>query len=413
MNHVRESNGRTSSGFSLSLTTLLIPIALFLVIGNSPVGSAPGNLQPGKLKLTILDSDSGQRTPTRVELQDSKGQGYIAEDALPAGGDCSGMGKEPKWDTLEEAIARLSKNVENTYTGTVQFYSAGQVETSLPPGTYQLRVFKGVEYQAQIRKLQIHSNETTELKVEMTRWVNMPEQGWFGADDHLHIARPVEGLNPYISKIMQAENIHVANLLQMGFYRHNITLQYAHGPGSIYQEGHYILATGQENPRTHFLGHAITLGARSAINFPENYVIYRLFWEEAQRQGALSGYAHYGATALNLQPAFGLAIDLPTAWLSFLEVLQFNRGGLRGLVRDSKYRVSHHTYCGDRLSVCRSVDTGPGAVLPRKSKVHLLTRIGWKGSAEAGLSSPMGPFSSFESMVKRWGKKWSWSRPAQ
>ena len=326
MNHVRESNGRTSAGFSLSLTTLLIPIALFLVIGNSPVGSAPGNLQPGKLKLTILDSDSGQRTPTRVELQDSKGQGYIAEDALPAGGDCSGMGKEPKWDTLEEAIARLSKNVENTYTGTVQFYSAGQVETSLPPGTYQLRVFKGVEYQAQIRKLQIHSNETTELKVEMTRWVNMPEQGWFGADDHLHIARPVEGLNPYISKIMQAENIHVANLLQMGFYRHNITLQYAHGPGSIYQEGHYILATGQENPRTHFLGHAITLGARSAINFPENYVIYRLFWEEAQRQGALSGYAHYGATALNLQPAFGLAIDLPHGLLSFLEVLQFNRG---------------------------------------------------------------------------------------
>ena len=87
------------------------------------------------------------------------------------------MGKEPKWDTLEEAIARLSKKVQSTYTGTVQFYSAGQVETSLPPGAYQLRVFKGVEYRAQTRKLQIHSNQTTELKVEMKRWVNMPEQG--------------------------------------------------------------------------------------------------------------------------------------------------------------------------------------------------------------------------------------------
>ena len=65
---------------------------------------------------------------------------------------------------------------------------------------------------------------------------------------------------------------------------------------------------------------------RIAINFPENYVIYRLFWEEAQRQGALSGYAHYGATSLNLQPAFGLAIDLPHGLVSFLEVLQFNRG---------------------------------------------------------------------------------------
>ena len=65
----------------MSLNTLLIPIALFLVIGNSPVGSAPANPRPGKLKLTILESDSGQPTPARVELQDSKGQGYVAEDA--------------------------------------------------------------------------------------------------------------------------------------------------------------------------------------------------------------------------------------------------------------------------------------------------------------------------------------------
>ena len=307
-------------------TSVLIPIALFLVIGNSPVQSAPGNPQPGKLKLTILESDSGQPTPARVELQDSKGQGYVAEDALPAGCDCEGMGKEPEWDTLEEAITRLSKKVQNTYTGTVQFYSAGQVETSLPPGAYQLRVFKGIEYQAQTRQLKIRSNETTEFEVKMTRWVNMPEQGWFGADDHLHIARPVEGLNPFISKIMQAEDIHVANLLQMGFYRHNITLQYAHGPGSIYQKGHYILASGQENPRTHFLGHAITLGAHSEFNFPENYVIYRLFWEEAHRQGGLSGYAHFGTTTTMAPPSYGLAVDLPHGLLSFLEVLQFNRG---------------------------------------------------------------------------------------
>ena len=313
MNHVRASHG------------LLISIALFFVIGSSPVASAPGQPPPGTLKLTILDSVSGHPTPVRVELLDSKRQGHVANNALPTGGDCSGMGKEPVQLTLEEAIAQLSRKVENTYTGTDQFYSSGQVETSLPPGTYRLKVFKGVEYQAQTRQLEIRSDETTELKVEMKRWVNMPEQGWYGADDHLHIARPVEGLNPYISRIMQAEDIHVGNLLQMGFYRHHITHQYAHGPGSIYQEGDYILASGQENPRTHFLGHAITLGAHSEFNFAENYVIYRLFWEEAQRQGGLSGYAHFGTTEM-APPAYGLAVDLPHGLLSFLEVLQFNRG---------------------------------------------------------------------------------------
>ena len=54
-------------------------------------------------------------------------------------------------------------------------------------------------------------------------------------------------------------------------------------------------------------------------------MIYRLFWEEARRQESLSGYAHFETTTM-APPSFGLAIDLPHGLLSFLEVLQFNRG---------------------------------------------------------------------------------------
>ena len=39
--------------------------------------------------------------------------------------------------------------------------------------------------------------------------------------------------------------------------QHAIAQQYAHGPEGHYQEGNYILAAGQENPRTHFLGHKV------------------------------------------------------------------------------------------------------------------------------------------------------------
>ena len=299
--------------------SLLILISIGL--GNTPLGFA--QLKPGLLQLSIVDGESDQPTPARVQLLDAQGNGHVALDALPIDGDCTDR-LVPADLTFERAVALLTKKVENPFTGTTQFYSVGKSEISLQPGDYKLTIYKGPEYHVQKRDVHIEADGTTKLTVGMSRWINMPEQGWYSADDHLHIARPIKELNPFISKWMQAEDIHVANLLQWGLSRafHN-TLQYAHGPESIYREGGYILATGQENPRTHFLGHTITLGARSAINFPENYLIYRLVWEEARRQGALSGYAHYGTDFLGGH--YGLSIDLPHGLLSFLEVLQFNR----------------------------------------------------------------------------------------
>ena len=129
--------------------------------------------------------------------------------------------------------------------------------------------------------------------------------------------------------MLQAEDLHVGNLLQMGKVRNfTISPQHAHGPDSYYQEGNYILATGQENPRTHFLGHTITLGARTAINNTEKYLIYRLVWEEAARQGALNGFAHANwPDGGLLPPQDGMAVILPHDLLHFMEVLQFNRSG--------------------------------------------------------------------------------------
>jgi hypothetical protein len=108
-----------------------------------------------------------------------------------------------------------------------------------------------------------------DLTVPLERWSDLPKQGWYGADSHLHIARAFRELNPYVSKFMQAEDIHVANLLQWGNSKHfHNAAQYAFGPEGLYHEGDYWLAAGQENPRTHFLGHTLILGGRKPINFP-------------------------------------------------------------------------------------------------------------------------------------------------
>jgi hypothetical protein len=280
-------------------------------------------LTDGTLLLTVVDEVTGQPTPARVELVDAEGHGYVARDSLPIDGDCADR-LVPANYKLERAIADMPKQFLNPYTNTVQFYTVGASEIFLPPAVYKLKLRKGPEYLLQERAVHINPGATVNLSVQMSRWINMAQSGWYSADDHLHNARPVKEVNPFISKWMQAEDVHVANLLQFGLVgRFHNALQYAFGQDGLYQEGDYILATGQENPRTHFRGHTITLGGKTPIHFPEKYVLFQLFWEEAESQGALKGYAHFGLLS---GAEYGLSIDLPGQLLNFLEVLQSERG---------------------------------------------------------------------------------------
>lgn len=281
-------------------------------------------LGAGKLELSVVDEATGQPTPARVELVDANGKAYVASDALLVDGSCEDP-ETPSRPSLQQALSGLTRSVENPYTKSVQFYSSGASEVSVPAGDFSMRVYKGTEYRMVEQKIELKAGERKPLRVKMSRWVNLPAQGWYSADDHLHIARPIAELNPYIAKWMQAEDLHVANLLQFGLARrfHNPP-QYGFGPPSVYREGDYLVVSGQENPRTHFLGHTIVLGANSQIHFPDEYLIYRMVWEEAARQGAVSGYAHFGSVAGG---QYGLAIDLPRGLLNFVEVMQNNHGG--------------------------------------------------------------------------------------
>ncbi len=275
----------------------------------------------GTLRLSLVDPLTGQVAPARVEVLDQEDQAFVAEDALLSGGDS--VDQEVRWEgTVEDALARLKPGWRNYDRGTTQFYSGGESLLKLPSGQYRVTASKGIEYREVSREVSVAAGSDSQLTLEIPRWDNMPEKGWYSADPHIHVARTHKELDPLISKWMQAEDVHVATLLQwgnvVGF--HNAP-QYGFGSDNVYKEGIYLLASGQENPRTHVFGHTITLGTSEPVNFPDQYLIYQLFWEEARRQRGLSGYAHMGiqAGAQN-----GLSIDLPLNLISFLEVLQFN-----------------------------------------------------------------------------------------
>jgi hypothetical protein len=176
----------------------------------------------------------------------------------------------------------------------------------------------------------------------------------------VHVARPNDEINPEICRWMQAEDLHVTNIPQWGNSHHfNNSWQFAHGREGIYHEGDYWLATAQENPRSHILGHTLTFGAQTPIHIPENYLIYKQYWGEARRQNALAGWAHFA----DFGGQVGVPIDLLDGLVDFIEVLQFDR---------ADYSVWYDALnLGARVTPIGGTDYPAGPYLPGRERFYV------------------------------------------
>ncbi len=310
----RFGKGAASLASVVFLRSTTLAIALAACLGCAPTG--------GRLALAVVDAATGEPTPARVEILDEAGGAHVADGALEVAGDCGWL---PVHNWLPPVAQiqmwrALAAPVANPFTGTTQFYVDRPLSFELPPGRYRVRVFKGMEHRVAAREVDVGLGEDVELSIPLERWVDLSAEGWHGADDHLHIARPHRRFDRSIARWMQAEDLDVANLLQMGLAQElYITPQHGFGEPSVHEDSGTFIASGQENPRTHVLGHAITLGAGRWIDFPEGYLDYGRFWREARRLGGINGFAHWGLGGADE----GLAAWAPERLLDFLEVLGF------------------------------------------------------------------------------------------
>lgn len=361
-----------------------IGLALCLSVGAcAPPEQQVPSEENGKLTLAILDASSKEPVPARVELLDEKGKGCVAPDAIPILVAWGRAGIRAKFE--------VTRTFANPQTRTDQFYSTGSSTLSLRPGPYVLTVSKGLEYQAVKRPLNISAGEELRSEVALSRWIDMPARGWYGADDHIHLPRSTPEANAGIHQWMAAEDIHVANLLQMGTStRFDFAPQYAHGEEGRSGQGHHLLISGQENPRVHFLGHAIILGADSPIHYPEDYLNLKRFFEEGRRQGGLNGFAHFGRYGGS---QFALSLLLPHKVLDFLEVLQFEKGEY-----DVWYKILN---TGFRLTPTAGTDYPWGWSHPGRERFYTRVRGGftvdkWIEAVRAGRTFVTnGPMLSF------------------
>ena len=364
----------------LDFTSMLRRMCLAAAVTALSVESLAGT---ATLVLNITDAETGAPTQARLHVRDAAGQFHIADDAVYFGGDCDMSDAGAGYTTLPAALEGFGNSLANPYTGSTQFYADGTATVTVPAGPVEILVQKGPEYQPARARLEAGASQHAAHTIALQRWVDMPARGWYSADDHLHIQRPHPDLNESIIKQMQAEDLHVANLLQMGkVLNFDIAPQYAFGTRGHYQVGNHILAAGQENPRTHYLGHTITLGASEPVFDRDEYLIYRKTWERTIALGGINGFAHAFASAGRITPYVGGAVVLPHNLLHFVEVLQFNRGG---------YEVWYDFLnLGHRVAATAGTDypcadqTIPGHERFYTRVAGELTYAGWLAAVKAG-----------------------------
>jgi hypothetical protein len=270
-----------------------------------PAESKNGAGSPGRLVVNVVDYRTGEPTPFRAIVTDAAGT--AAE--LP-----------------DEAVAIMYGHWDRAggygYQPDSAFYANGGFGLELPPGRYRLTISKGYEYLAQQHELEVGPGENVSREFRLERWIDMPSRGWYSVDGHIHLRRsPRE--DPLILTWIAAEDIHVGALLQMGDFWASYYPQYAWGKDGVYQIEDRLLTSGQEDPRTHELGHTISLGADEYVRFRGEYYYYDRVFDRVRELGGVSGYAHQGVLFHGYR---GLTLDVLRGKVDFLEILQFCNG---------------------------------------------------------------------------------------
>ena len=266
----------------------------------------------GRLRLDVQDAASGRQVPARVGLYDATGRAPLpSEQALLI-------------HRFTDEVRLLWVNQRTLWPSEnhLAFYVGGRYETRLPVGPYELVVTRGPEYRVVRRAIEIRAEETHDVRVALERYADLPAEGWFSGDSHVHLGRDRTDDMAVWGQVA-AEDLHVANLLEMGNIAGTHFKQPAWGrEGRFARDGH-VLVSGQEDPRTVQRGHTIHHNIQQPVHLdPDAYFLYHQVFEELRQQGGVSGYAHLGELFNGRR---GLALDVPFGIVDFIEVLQGGR----------------------------------------------------------------------------------------
>jgi TolB protein len=235
----------------------------------------------GRVRVKITD-ETGSPTPARLYVIASDGKAYTPQ------------GAQVFYQTLDPGAPREGF-----------FLASGSDELPAPAGRLRLVAMKGFEYKIAERTLDIAANQTADVSIQLERWTNWTQRGWYTGENHFHAnyngsyyQRPPDSLAWLEAEDLNAANMIVAN--SEGAFVHDKEF-FTAGPSPL-SKSRYILYWGQEYRNSDPLGHMAFLNIKKQVppsytsvigsDSPYDFPLNTMAALEARKQGGLVSYVH-------------------------------------------------------------------------------------------------------------------------
>jgi hypothetical protein len=219
-----------------------------------------------------------------------------------------------------------------------EYFVSKPFTITLPPGKWRLAVMRGIEYLPVFEEFMVTPGQTLERDIRLARWVDMPQQGWYSGDAHVHSWRVAPSHDDFIMTWAQAMDVHMTCVLSYASQNKNEGAIQAHyGRESRFQRGDYWLESGHEDPRELIeeQGHVTQLNIQKIVRDPSRYELYDFVFDGVHEQGGLVGYTHlawspefFRRKDPSLNPGWDASINVIRRKIDFIDILEAAHLGL-------------------------------------------------------------------------------------
>ncbi len=129
----------------------------------------------------------------------------------------------------------------------------------LPVGAYDIEVVRGMEYEPRTVHFEVTDSNVMALEIELKRWSNVAQDGWYSGDTHVHFIDPTNGMLE-----MKGEDLNVLNILVTKWAELITNAEHFTGAPSLLSEPEHIVYVNEES-RHNFYGHTNLLNLKQLV----------------------------------------------------------------------------------------------------------------------------------------------------